>query len=615
IASLFGAIAFAFSGFMLTWLEYNVLNHVMYWLPAMLLVIDKYLKTKNGLYLGALSVSICFAVLAGYPQLVLLEGIAVFIFLLLRDFRKIPLFSLFAFLGLGLAAPQLLTGYELLNLSNRSLDNVVAALNSGFLPYKNFINFLIPDYFGNPTTLNWWGSGSYDNFATFIGITTFTLSLFALRFMWGKKEVKYAAILLVVSILLSIKSPLSLLISETNILGLKSAVAARALFLSTFAFSILAAFGMEKLKEGVSIKQSVRVLYIPFAILISIILATYSSKIWLTNSLIQFADYKEAFDIVNEWVRNLHIAFRNSAIPLATLLCASLLIFLSSIRQIRLLSLSALILLSTLELFRFGYKYVTFTKREYIYPPSKITDFLISKKTEEQPFRVLGGDVIPMNLLAPYGLETASGYESFYPLSYSVHLAKVNDGDLKQATGRYGDIKRYDLDFIDRMNVKYILGLKRDKIAKPSKTGKTSYIFEVEKLKPVFEDGSVIVYENTKAYPRAYLEGQGGSVKGEVFYENYTPNKSTLKVNSPEDADLIVSDQYYPGWTAKVDGVQTDMSPVEDVFRGIKIKAGEHTVEMEYKPKSFYDGLKVSAASLLILGLSMLYFLLKKRNA
>ena len=516
---------------------------------------------------------------------------------------------------MGLAAPLLLPGYELLNLSNRSLDNVVAALNSGFLPYKNFINFLIPDYFGNPTTLNWWGSGSYDNFATFIGITTFTLSLFALRFMWKFREVRYGVLLLFVSLLLSIKSPLSLLISETNILGLKSAVAARALFLSTFSFSILATFGMEKLKEGVFFKQAVRVLYVPFAILIAIVGATYSSKIWLTNSLIQFADHKEAFDIVNEWVRNLHVGFRNSAIPLATLAVASGLILLSHRKKLRPFVLCALTFVLILELFRFGYKYVTFTERKYIYPPSKITDFLISKKSEDQPFRILGGDVIPMNLLSPYGLETATGYESFYPLSYSVHLAKVNDGDLKQATGRYGDIKRYDLDFIDKMNVKYILGLKRDRIAKPSKTGKTSFVFEVEKLKPVFEDGSVIVYENTKAYPRAYLQGEGGSVKGEVSYKLYSPNKSTLKVNAPEDSNLVISDQYYPGWSAKVDGVKTDINPVDGIFRGIKIKTGEHTVEMEYKPKSFYNGLKISAASLLILGLSMLYFLLKKRNA
>ena len=607
LSSMFGAIAFSFSGFLLVWLEYNLLYHVMYWLPFLIFVIDKYIKTKNYLYLGALSFSTLLTILAGYPQLVIYEALAVFLYLLFVSYRKIPFFSFFALLGAGAASFQLLPGYELLNTSNRASDKTVAVANEGFLPLKHLIGFLVPDYFGNPTTLNWWGVGFYDNFATFVGVTAFVLAIVGLRFEYKRKEVKYATVLLIVSLLLSLKSPLSVLINETNILGLKAAVAARALFLSAFAFSILSAFGIEKIKNGASFKQIVRILYIPTTLLVSVLVATYISKIWLEGSLVQFANHKEAYDEVNEVVRNLHIALRNLVIPVGALGVVSMLLVVTTFRRFKTVALICLICVLTLELFRFGHKYITFSRREYLYPQSKITDFLIAKQKEEGPFRVIGGDVIPMNLLSPYGIETATGYESFYPQSYSRHLARINGGDIEQGTGRYGDIKSYDSSFFDKTNIKYVLGLKRDKIAVPSKEGKPSYRFDLDKLKPVFEDGSVVVFENTKAYPRAYVTVDGNLVDAAVRYERYSSEKSVLKVSSPTDGLLVISDQFYPGWFAKVDGVETEIKPVEEAFRGIEVKAGEHIVEVSYKPQSFYQGLKVSMASLVVLAISLFY--------
>lgn len=614
LSSLFGSVAFSFSGFLIVWLEYNVLYHVMYWLPFTFFLIDRYLKTKFPLYLVGLSLTVCLTIFAGYPQFVLYIGLAVFIYIFFVGVKNMFLFSFYAFVGLGLAGMQLFPGYELLNMSNRGGDNTVAAGNSSFIPLKHLVGFLIPDYFGNPSTLNWWGVGIYDNFATFVGVTTFVLSLIAIYYVRHRREVRYAIVLLIVSLLLSVRSPLSNMISDVNFLGLRAAVASRSLFLSAFAFSILGAFGIEQLRENIGYKQLVRILYLPAILLISISAATYIAKIWLTNSLVEFTNYKDAFDIVNLSVRNLHIGFRNSAIPFATFGIVAIFILLSRVKKIRLLSLSVLLLILYLELFRFGHKYITFSKREYLYPKSKITDYLVSKKNDGEIFRVLGGDVIPMNMLAPYGIETANGYEALYPINYARFLGAVTSGDTGNIAGRYGDIRRFDSDYLDKANVKYILGLKRDKIAVPSKTGSPSYRFDLDKLKPVFEDGSVVIFENIKAFPRAYVSLDGHMVDASVNYVKYSPNSSVIKINSPVNGLLVISDLFYPGWVAEVNGLKTDIIPVDDVFRGIKIDKGEHMVEMEYKPKSFFTGLKISVISLIILTLSQMWFFIKRKQ-
>jgi uncharacterized membrane protein YfhO len=69
---------------------------------------------------------------------------------------------------------------------------------------------------------------------------------------------------------------------------------------------------------------------------------------------------------------------------------------------------------------------------------------------------------------------------------------------------------------------------------------------------------------------------------------------------------LILSDIYYPGWQAKIDGKLTKIFPTNYVQRGIILPAGNHLVEFEFKPRSFHIGLGITIASLVFIG--YLYF-------
>lgn len=73
-----------------------------------------------------------------------------------------------------------------------------------------------------------------------------------------------------------------------------------------------------------------------------------------------------------------------------------------------------------------------------------------------------------------------------------------------------------------------------------------------------------------------------------------------MRTTTDGRAILVVSDSYYPAWEARIDGVETEIIPVNINQRAIVVPAGEHEVEMLYVPRMFYRGLWVSLGSLVV---------------
>ena len=49
-------------------------------------------------------------------------------------------------------------------------------------------------------------------------------------------------------------------------------------------------------------------------------------------------------------------------------------------------------------------------------------------------------------------------------------------------------------------------------------------------------------------------------------------------------AFLLLTDAYYPGWTASVNGEPTAVRRADVMFRAVPMPAGESTVVFEYRP-------------------------------
>jgi hypothetical protein len=67
-------------------------------------------------------------------------------------------------------------------------------------------------------------------------------------------------------------------------------------------------------------------------------------------------------------------------------------------------------------------------------------------------------------------------------------------------------------------------------------------------------------------------------------------NRLQLLVNSTEDNFLVLSDTYYPGWKAFVDGTPKKIYRANYAFRAVPLNAGTHRVEFVYHPLSFKLG-------------------------
>ncbi len=93
-----------------------------------------------------------------------------------------------------------------------------------------------------------------------------------------------------------------------------------------------------------------------------------------------------------------------------------------------------------------------------------------------------------------------------------------------------------------------------------------------------------------------------------VRWELATSSRLKLTVETSAAALLVLSDSYYPGWTARVDGAARPLLATNLAMRGVELSAGRHRVELVYRPGSYRVGLATSGFSALLLGLAWRHF-------
>jgi predicted RNA-binding Zn-ribbon protein involved in translation (DUF1610 family) len=98
---------------------------------------------------------------------------------------------------------------------------------------------------------------------------------------------------------------------------------------------------------------------------------------------------------------------------------------------------------------------------------------------------------------------------------------------------------------------------------------------------------------------REHLAGRREkSGPGQVQITEYRNQRVELAVQMEEPGWVVLSDTFYPGWSASVSGEPAELFQANYLFRGVHVPAGEHTVVFSYFPSRLKVGLLSMAVSL-----------------
>jgi Bacterial membrane protein YfhO len=172
------------------------------------------------------------------------------------------------------------------------------------------------------------------------------------------------------------------------------------------------------------------------------------------------------------------------------------------------------------------------------------------------------------------------------------------------------------------LNVRYMLGTGKDH----SDT-------------PVFSSGQWKVYENPSPCPRAWVVGQtvvepadevrrrvehdtldvqhvaylseplaspldspsdeAAAAPAAITFGEYRPDRFELDADVSASSLLVLSEIYYPGWTATINGQPAHIYKVDNILRGLIVSPGSNHIVMEHRPRSVPLGAILSLTAFL----------------
>jgi len=320
-------------------------------------------------------------------------------------------------------------------------------------------------------------------------------------------------------------------------------------------------------------------------------------------------------------------------------------------------------ILAFISSFYFSSKYTYFSERKFVYPDTAIIQKLKFFSGYNRVWGY-GNAFIEKNIPQYFQLYSTDGYGFLSPKWYGELLATIqskgkltenlrrSDTDLFEASEKeaLGKGNPYRLRLMSLLGVKYILETKKG----PDKEHKlVDDRFPDNLFSLAYEDDAWRIWEYKNALPRIFLatqikviddkqkmidvlydpttdlkktvivqtgsefikalneENADESIdSGSVKIIRYEPNTVLLSVESERKGMVFLSDTYYPGWKATVDGKQTEILQADFAFRGVLVEKGSHVIEMSYQPISVMYGVVLTFFGISIL-LTVVYILVR----
>ncbi|HMV46801.1 MAG TPA: YfhO family protein [Blastocatellia bacterium] len=112
------------------------------------------------------------------------------------------------------------------------------------------------------------------------------------------------------------------------------------------------------------------------------------------------------------------------------------------------------------------------------------------------------------------------------------------------------------------------------------------------------------LFANRQLKTPAINSGATELPKAEVKVTSYRPNRIEVQTNNPAAGFLVLSEIYYRGWEARVDGQRASVDRVDFALRGVELPPGQHTIEFNFRAHSFRNGAAWSVVGLALLCIS-----------
>ncbi|MBU2636396.1 MAG: YfhO family protein [Bacteroidetes bacterium] len=618
LIALFSALVYTLSGFMITHgIHQIIINHVS-WLPLIFLLFKKALEEKSLLFtiLGGLVLG--HSVLAGFPQLSLYIFLLLFFYFIFEfgwtiktpgikhAIPIVPYAACFVIIAIALTAIQMLPTLELAPQSARA-EITYEKSQEGTLAPQQIITLLIPKFFGEHSAVenNYWGPGAYWQYwetNIYIGIAALILVVIALTLAFKNKIIGFFSFILLFGFLYALGDYFILhKFFFFNIPGfhLFRNPGRMSLWFS-FAAAILSGFGLRELLTYN--KNRLKIVLI-------VILST-SVLIWILVQTGLFQTYPNQEFLLQ--IREIATSNANIFIAFAIVISALIFIFyLSKISSFVLIGLLILIQFIDQNIFGFSFNNGKVSPTEYYKSTEQLVNYL-KEEGKKEYFRINSRKGRNMILDRNQGMvDKIFMMEGYTPLS----LQRI-----------YPPAETWDK-VCDLLNAKYRIEVDEAARSMRLKTSNTylprSYF--VYDYRVITDENSIKAYMSSQEFnprqtvileedPKITGDRQNDWSSWKANIASYNLNSIYLDVSTPKDGILVLSEIYYPGWNAFIDGVKHKVLRSNWNLRAVPVKQGNHKVQIKFEPESFKRGSFITLSSIGLCAIGIVYSLYKKKK-
>ena len=626
-------------------------------LPLALYLVVRGVRDGKHAAWGALAIVVGLAVLSPHPQLLqymlLLTGaFALFMALgwgsdaaLERRAGLTRLAFALSSVGLGMVMGAIqywpVKTYE--PFSPRAGGKDWAHAISFSLPPEETLNFAIPQFSGILDA--YWGRNGIHFHADYIGIAALVLAGLAFG-SWAlrshKRQVWFWFAAFVISLLWAMGgftpfySLVYALIPGTKYFRAPSTM----LFVVSFCLSVLAAFGAERALRGVEPRR-----YLVAWGIAALVIGLLGATGMLTNLAVSLA-LPERTDAALANDAALRIGALRSMVFALLMISA---IWMTSARRLsKDLAGVLLALIVATDLWTVLRSYWIFMEPAAVsFASNPVIDYL---KKEPQPFRVLTEQTAPSDVwrdpilrydgLMVHGISVVRGYHGNQLASYDL-LAGSEEGYRQLGNPNFWRLANMRYILTNSPDSMGISGLRT--VAGPARDAdgndlylhqlpvETSYAWVAPVIVKADEASALAtVLDPRFDVRRAALFDTSAKVEGKqvqtlpepldivAAVTSYEPGRVSFQLDkpAPEGSALMVSENWYPGWTATVDGKPAVLGKAAVTFIGIALPAGARSVQLAFNSVSYDTGKRVTHIAILVALLAgALGFLVDRRSA